>query len=93
MDSLDGQKENDSSFLDQTQIFFGSSLGNANSNNAENLPILIAGGDFTHGNRIAYDEKHNSPLCNLYLSLIQQMGAETDQFGQSTSAFNWGLPN
>ena len=53
MDSLDGQKENDSSLLDQTQIFFGSNLGNANSNNAENLPILTAGGDFTHGNRVA----------------------------------------
>ena len=90
MDSLDGQKENDSSLLDQTQILFGSNLGNADSHNAENLPILIAGGDFTHGNHIAHDEKHNSPLCNLYLSLIQQMGLETDQFGQSTSKFNWG---
>ena len=65
MDSLDGQKENDSSLLDQTQILFGSNLGNANSHNAENLPILIAGGDFTHGNHIAHDEKHNSPLWNL----------------------------
>ena len=90
MDSLDGQKENDSSLLDQTQILFGSNLGNANSHNAENLPILIAGGGFTHGNHIAHDEKHNAPLCNLYLSLIQQMGLETDQFGQSTSKFNWG---
>ena len=90
MDSLDGQKENDSSLLDQTQILFGSNLGNANSHNAENLPILVAGGDFAHGSHIAHDEKHNAPLCNLYLSLIQQMGVETDQFGQSTSAFNSG---
>ncbi len=90
MDSLDGQKENDSSLLDQTQILFGSNLGNANSHNAENLPILVAGGDFDHGSHIAHDEKHNAPLCNLYLSLIQQMGVETDQFGQSTSTLNWG---
>ena len=90
MDSLDGQKENDSSLLDQTQILFGSNLGNANSHNAENLPILIAGGDFAHGSHIAHDEKHNAPLCNLYLSLIQRMGVETDQFGQSTSTLNWG---
>ena len=90
MDSLDGQKENDSSLLDQTQILFGSNLGNANSHNAENLPILVAGGDFAHGSHIAHDEKHNAPLCNLYLSLIQQMGVETDQFGQSTSTLNWG---
>lgn len=90
MDSLEGQKENDSSLLDQTQILFGSNLGNANSHNAENLPILVAGGDFAHGSHIAHDEKHNAPLCNLYLSLIQQMGVETDQFGQSTSTLNWG---
>ena len=90
MDSLDGQKENDNSLLDQTQILFGSNLGNANSHNAENLPILVAGGDFAHGSHIAHDEKHNAPLCNLYLSLIQQMGVETDQFGQSTSTLNWG---
>ena len=90
MDSLDSQKENDSSLLDQTQILFGSNLGNANSHNAENLPILVAGGDFAHGSHIAHDEKHNAPLCNLYLSLIQQMGVETDRFGQSTSTLNWG---
>ena len=90
MDSLDGQKEHDSSLLDQTQILFGSNLGNANSHNAENLPILVAGGDFAHGSHIAHDEKHNAPLCNLYLSLIQRMGVETDQFGQSTSTLNWG---
>ena len=90
MDSLEGQKENDSSLLDQTQILFGSNLGNANSHNAENLPILVAGGDFAHGSHIAHDEKHNAPLCNLYLSLIQRMGVETDQFGQSTSTLNWG---
>ena len=90
MDSLDGQKENDNSLLDQTQILFGSNLGNANSHNAKNLPILVAGGDFTHGSHIAHDKKHNAPLCNLYLSLIQRMGVETDQFGQSTSTLNWG---
>ena len=39
MAALDGQKENDNSLLDQTQILFGSNLGNANSHNAENLPV------------------------------------------------------
>ena len=90
LDSLDSQNENDSSLLDQTQILFGSYLGNPNSHNAENLPILVAGGDFNHGHHVAHDEKHNSPLCNMYLSLIQRMGVETDQFGQNTSTLNWG---
>jgi len=90
MDSLDSQNENDSSLLDQTQVLFGSNLGNANSHNAENLPILVAGGDFNHGHHVVHDEKHNSPLCNMYLSLVQRMGVEIDQFGQSTSTLNWG---
>ena len=90
LDSLDSQNENDSSLLDQTQVLFGSNLGNANSHNAENLPILVAGGDFNHGHHVVHDEKHNSPLCNMYLSLVQRMGVETDQFGQSTSTLNWG---
>ena len=90
LDSLDSQNENDSSLLDQTQVLFGSNLGNANSHNAENLPILVAGGDFNHGHHVVHDEKHNSPLCNMYLSLVQRMGVEIDQFGQSTSTLNWG---
>jgi len=88
-DSLDSQEENGGSLLDQTQILFGSNLGNANSHNAENLPILLAGGQFKHGAHVIHDEQHNSPLCNLYLSLVQQMGVATEQFGQSTQALSW----
>ena len=88
-DSLDSQEENGGALLDQTQILFGSNLGNANSHNAENLPILLAGGQFKHGAHVVHDEQHNSPLCNLYLSLVQQMGVATEQFGQSTQALSW----
>lgn len=89
LDSLDRQQEDSESLLDQTQILFGSNLGNANSHNAENLPILVAGGGFRHGSHVKHDEHVNPPLCNLYVSLVQKMGVETERFGQSTQALSW----
>jgi hypothetical protein len=89
LDALKNQDERGVSLLNQTQILFGSNLGNANSHNAENLPILVAGSDFKHGEHVVHDKDHNSPLCNLYVSLVQRMGVETEQFGQSTQAINW----
>jgi len=89
LDTLTTQEESGDSLLDQTQILFGSNLGNANSHNAENLPILVAGGGFNHGEHVVQDEDHNSPLCNLYVSLVQRMGVDTEGFGQSTQALSW----
>ncbi len=89
LDTLKTQDEGGDSLLDQTQILFGSNLGNANSHNAENLPILVAGGGFNHGGHVVQDADHNSPLCNLYVSLVQRMGVETEGFGQSTQALSW----
>ncbi len=84
-----GRKEGDGTLLDSTEVLFGSNLGNANSHAAKNLPVLVAGGGFMHGSHIAYNDKENSPLCNLYVSLLQNMGVETDRFGQSTSTLTW----
>lgn len=78
--------EGDRSLLNNTAVLFGSNLGNASSHNCTNLPIMVAGGEFKHGKHIALDKKNNSPLSNLYVSLAQRMGVETDNFGSSTSA-------
>jgi hypothetical protein len=71
--------------LDNTMVLFGSNLGNANSHDWRNLPILLAGGGFRHGQHIAYDAKNNVPLCNLFVQMLRQMGVEIDQFGSSTA--------
>jgi len=89
LDTLKTQDDGGASLLDQTQVLFGSNLGNANSHNAENLPILVAGGGFKHGEHVVHDKDHNSPLCNLYVSLVQRMGVETEQFGQSKKTLGW----
>lgn len=66
--------------LDSTMILYGSNMGDANIHNCDNLPILLAGGGFRHGQHLAFDPRNNQPLCRLYLSMLQQMGIETDTF-------------
>ena len=72
--------------LDQTSVLFGSNLGNANSHDPSNLPIIVAGGGYTHGRYVAHDRDRNTPLCNLFVNLLNNMGIETDRFGTSTGS-------
>lgn len=72
------------SLLDQTMLLFGSNMGNANTHTNTNLPILLAGGGFTHGQHLVFDREKNTPLSNLYLSMLHNMGIDTDRFGSST---------
>ena len=77
------------SLLDSTMVLFGSNLGNANAHTASDLPILLAGGGFSHGQHIVHEGEENAPLCNLFVTMLQNMGVETDAFAQSTSALTW----
>lgn len=74
-----------SSMLDSTQILFGSGLGSGSLHSNTNLPIILAGGGFKHGQHI--DGQQKQPLCNLFLSVLQQMGAEQDYFNRSNGTF------
>lgn len=73
-------REGEHSLLDQTAVVIGSSLGNASSHNNTNLPIVLAGGGFRHGQHLAFPEKDAPPLSNLFVSCLQHMGLETDRF-------------
>lgn len=72
--------------LDQTQVLFGSNLGNASSHDTRNLPIMLFGGGFKHGQHLAFDSNNNTPLANLFVSMLQRIGMETDRFGTATSS-------
>jgi BMFP domain-containing protein YqiC len=61
------------------------------SNDWHNIPVLVAGGGFKHGSHVAHDEKQNTPLANVFVSLAQRMGLEIDRFGSSTAAGIRGL--
>lgn len=74
--------------LDQTSVLFGSNLGNANAHDPSNLPIILAGGGYAHGRYIAADESNNTPLCNLFVTLLNNMGIVTDRFATSTGTLD-----
>ncbi len=78
-------QEEEGSLLDSTSVLLTSNLGNASSHSNRNMPVLFAGGGFRHGQHLAFDQRNNYPLPNLYLSVLQQSGLEVDQFATSTS--------
>lgn len=84
LDRLKAKKEGAKNLLDSTAVFYGSNLGNANSHDWHNLPLLLAGAGFKHGRHVTGDAKNNTPMCNLFVRLMQNMGIETDTFGTST---------
>jgi len=78
--------------LDHTQVLYGSCLGNANSHSNQNLPLILAGGGFKHGNHLRFDESNNMPLANLFVTMLQWLGMESDRFASSTGTIR-GLDN
>lgn len=88
MDGLRSVSENGGSLLDNTQVLYGSCLGNANSHSNQNLPLILAGGGFKHGRNLAFDTQKNTPLANLFVTMLQGLGVEVDNFSSSTGAFS-----
>jgi len=84
INSLKASTEAGSNLLNNTQVLLGSNLGNASGHLTTNLPMLLAGGGFKHGQHLAFDAKNNYPLPNLFVSIAQRMGVETDRFATST---------
>lgn len=80
---LGESSEGSGSLLDRTIVLFGSNLGNASSHDNKNMPIIVAGGGFQHGQHLAFDPLKNPPLCNLYVQLLRRLGANVDSFGSS----------
>ena len=78
------------SLLDSTAVVFGSGMGNASAHANTNLPIILAGGGFRHGRHLFFPKqgRPQTPLCNLFVTLLQQMGIEREQFGSSTGNLN-----
>ncbi len=77
-------KEDGESLLDRTMILYGSNLGNASTHVTTNLPTLLAGGGFRHGQHLAFSTDRNYPLPNLFVSMLQRFGIEADKFASST---------
>jgi hypothetical protein len=86
LDRLSATADGESTLLDNTLVMAGASLGEPNEHDNMNLPALVAGGGL-RGNRHIVEPKH-TPMCNLMVSLMQEMGAPVEQFGDSTGTIN-----
>ena len=80
---LQSSKEGGGTLLDRTQILYGSNLGNGNNHDTHNLPMLLAGGGYKHGQHLAFDKQNNYPLPNLFVTMLQRLGIEADKFASS----------
>ena len=77
--------EGDGSLLDHCMIVYGSGISDGNRHNNENLPIVLAGrggGWIRPGRHIQYSG--DTPLNNLFVTMLNQAGATTDSFNDST---------
>lgn len=88
---LKTKTEGDRPLLGSTATLFGSNLGNANAHDTKNLPLILAGGRFKHGQHVVHDRDDNTPLSNLFVQIAQQMGQPLESFGSSTSSSLTGL--
>ena len=79
------KEPNGKTLLDNTMALLGSGMSNANSHSNRDLPVILAGGGFRHGEHKHYARRGRSSvsLCNLFLSMLQNFGLEIDRFNTS----------
>ena len=77
-------REGEHSVLDHSMIVYGSGISDGDRHNHDDLPVLLAGkggGTIKPGRHIKYSPQ---PLNNLYLSMLDRIGAPVDRLGDST---------
>lgn len=85
LEKLEGISEHGTPLVNQCLIAYGSGLSDGNAHHHRNLPILVAGS----GSRTVKPGRHlkyagDTPMCNLFLSLLERVGVRADRFGDST---------
>ena len=89
LQKLKSTPEGDGNLLDHSMLVYGSGIADGNSHTHEALPVLLAG----HGGGSLKPGQHQTaktgtPITNLYLSLLDRMGAHQDTLGDSTGRFD-----
>ena len=85
LDKLKSIREGERTLLDNSMILFGSSIGDGNRHDPNNLPIILAGsagGKIKSGRHIINEKE--TPLCNLYVSMLDRMVTPVQSFGDSS---------
>jgi hypothetical protein len=85
LDKMKSVKEGDKTLLDSSMVVFGGGIGDGDRHNHDNLPILLAGrggGTLTPGKRVVLPGE--TPMTNLYLSMLDRLGVPAEKVGDST---------
>ncbi len=85
MQRMKATKDGDGSLLDHSMIVYGAGLSDGNRHLHEDLPTAIVGranGTIKTGRRVVY--RRETPMCNLFLTMMDRMGVRMDNFGDST---------
>lgn len=85
LEALASTREAGESLLDRTMVLYGTPMGSANSHSNVNLPVLLAGGGFRHGQHLAFDTQRNHPLATLFVSMLQRLGLEASRFSTGST--------
>ena len=85
LDKLKATPDGDGTLLDHSMIVYGSALADGNAHQHNNLPTVLAGrgnGALHPGRHIRYADE--TPMTNLYMSMLDRMGVQVEQIGDST---------
>jgi hypothetical protein len=85
LETLRTTPDGDGSLLDHSMILYGAGISDSNTHFHDNLPIVLAGGgagQLKGGRHLQYPQ--DTPIANLYLTLLDKMGFPTEKFGNST---------
>ena len=86
MEKLKNARTEQSHLLNETMVWFGSGLGDAARHSNRDLPVILAGGGFKHGEHLdcTRPDGHQTPLNNLFTTMLQNFGVETYRFNNAT---------
>lgn len=85
LEKMDSIREGDGTLLDNSMIVYGAGISDGDRHNHDDLPILLAGGGagtIKQGRHVKFE--HDTPLNNLFLSMLDRMGVHAETIGDST---------
>ena len=90
LEKLDSVKEAGGTLLDHSMIAYGSANSDGNAHNHDDLPVLLAGqgcGTLKSGRHVRYPDE--TPLANLWISMLNRMDIKVAQLGDSTGGLKF----
>ena len=86
---LDSVEDGEGRLLDNTIVVYGSGIGDGNRHTHHDLPVLVAGrgGSLQSGRHVRYPAE--TPMNNLYLSLLDRVGVRTESLGDGTGTLDY----